>query len=261
MEHLVRHAVTTIRERFFEPLSLDDLAESVRVSKYHFLRVFTRVTGVTPGRFLSAVRLHEAKRLLLSTSLTVADISARVGYSSTGSFTRRFTESVGLSPTQYRKLPPACGSRTPPPAFPHPPRAAPVPVPAGGCRTGAVTGVLRTTGAEFSRAYVGAFDGAILQGVPASWSTASTPGRFTLPRIPPGTWYIHAVALGEHGTAGTGTGTGTGAGPAPLTATVGPVRVGADTGRIRDVTLSPMDWTRPPILFALTGMDPQPTAA
>ena len=153
MEHLVRHAVTTIRERFFEPLSLDDLAQSVRVSKYHFLRVFTRVTGVTPGRFLSAVRLHEAKRLLLSTSLTVADISAQVGYSSTGSFTRRFTESVGLSPTQYRKLSLACGPRTPPPAFPRPGSrlrpAAPAPAgppagpAAGGRRTGAVTGVLR----------------------------------------------------------------------------------------------------------------------
>nr|ABS50483.1 NapR1 [Streptomyces sp. CNQ-525] len=268
MEHLVRHAVTTIRERFFEPLSLDDLAQSVRVSKYHFLRVFTRVTGVTPGRFLSAVRLHEAKRLLLSTSLTVADISAQVGYSSTGSFTRRFTESVGLSPTQYRKLSLACGPRTPPPAFPHPDSrlrpAAPAPAgppagPAGGRRTGAVTGVLRTTGAAFSRAYVGVFDGAILQGVPASWSTTSAPGRFTLPRIPPGTWYIHAVARSAPDTADTAGAAG--ADVAPLTATVGPVRVGADTGRIRDITLSPMDWTRPPILFALTGMDPQPTSA
>nr|ABS50455.1 NapR1 [Streptomyces aculeolatus] len=123
MEHLVRHAVTTIRERFFEPLSLDDLAQSVRVSKYHFLRVFTRVTGVTPGRFLSAVRLHEAKRLLLSTSLTVADISAQVGYSSTGSFTRRFTESVGLSPHPVpqavpRLRPPHAPARLPPPRLP-----------------------------------------------------------------------------------------------------------------------------------------------
>ncbi len=48
MEHLVRHAVTTIRERFWEPLSLEELARDAMVSKYHFLRVFTRVTGVTP---------------------------------------------------------------------------------------------------------------------------------------------------------------------------------------------------------------------
>lgn len=251
MEHLVRHAVNTIRERFCEPLSLDDLARSVRVSKYHFLREFTRITGVTPGRFLSAVRLHEAKRLLLSTPLNVADVSARVGYSSPGSFTRRFTESVGLSPTQYRKLSCDRAGRTRRPSFPPPPVSAPAP-PAP--PTGSVTGLLRTTGAELSRAYVGAFDGAILQGTPASWSSTRAPGRFTLPRIPAGTWYIHALAHD-------GPAAGTGRETAWLTATVGPVRVGADAGRIRDITLSPMDWTRPPILFALTGMDPQPTAA
>ncbi|MFD0430964.1 helix-turn-helix domain-containing protein [Streptomyces zhihengii] len=44
------------------------------------------------------MRLHEAKILLLTTSLNVSDIGAQVGYSSTGSFTRRFSESVGCSP-------------------------------------------------------------------------------------------------------------------------------------------------------------------
>lgn len=249
MEHLVRHAVTIIRERFWEPLTLDDLARSVMVSKYHFLRVFTRVTGVTPGRFLTAVRLQEAKRLLLSTSLNVADVSARVGYSSTGSFTRRFTESVGLSPTQYRKLSLSARGELREPALLE---AAPA-MPSGS--TGSVTGVLRTCGAELSTACVGVFDSALPQGVPASWSNACARGRFTLARIPQGTWYIHAVARGSD-PAGT-----TGPARILLTATVGPVRVEGGTGRPLDITLSPMDWTRPPILSALMGIDPQPLAA
>ncbi|MET9445085.1 helix-turn-helix transcriptional regulator [Streptomyces sp. NPDC006610] len=238
MDHLVQPAVTTIRERFWEPLTLDDLAQSAMVSKYHFLRVFSRVTGVTPGRFLSAVRLQEAKRLLLSTTLTVADISARVGYSSSGSFTRRFTESVGLSPTQYRRL--SLTARTPQPA---PPRPAPATRP-----TAAVTGILRTTGAHVPAVYVGAFDGAILQGVPACWSSTRAPGRFTLDHVPTGTWHIHAVA--PHGPDRT-----------LLTATAGPVRVDSSGGPPLDITLSPMDWTRPPILSALSGIDPQQQAA
>ncbi|WP_406415577.1 helix-turn-helix transcriptional regulator [Streptomyces sp. NBC_00842] len=254
MEHLMQHAVTTIRERFWEPLTLDDLAQSVMVSKYHFLRVFSRVTGVTPGRFLSAVRLQEAKRLLLSTSLNVADVSARVGYSSTGSFTRRFTESVGLSPTQYRKLSLGACSETREPTLSEAASAASVPVPVARS-TGSVTGVLRTTGAELSNAYVGAFDGAILQGIPASWSNASAPGHFTLARIPTGTWYIHAVAQGRHPDSATDLDL------TLLMATVGPVQVEGDTGRPLNITLSPMDWTRPPILSALMGIDPQPTAA
>ncbi|MFD0319225.1 helix-turn-helix domain-containing protein [Streptomyces flavalbus] len=242
MEHAVRHTVTLIRERYGEPLTLDDLARSVMVSKYHLLRVFTRVTGVTPGRFLTAVRLQEAQRLLLSTALTVADISARVGYSSTGSFTRRFTELVGLSPTQYRRL--SLSSVRADHRATRPAPAAP---------TGWVTGTLHTDGAPLTSASVGAFDSALLQGVPASWSNTAAPGRFTLPRVPEGTWYIHAVAHTRP--------TPASADRALLVATVGPVKVAGPTPRPLDITLSPMDWTRPPILSASMGIDPQPLAA
>ncbi|WCD91385.1 HTH-type transcriptional regulator (plasmid) [Streptomyces xanthophaeus] len=252
MEHLVQHAVTTIRERFGEPLTLDELACTAMVSKYHFLRMFTRVTGVTPGRFLTAVRLQEAKRLLLSTSLNVADVSAQVGYSSTGSFTRRFTESVGLSPTQYRKLSLGAREET---QEPEPSEAAPAADGTADRRTGSVTGVVRTAGSVRSPIYVGAFDSPILQGAPASWSNASAPGRFTLPRIPTGTWYIHAVARGSHPDSAAAPG------PTQLIATVGPVPVKGDTASHLDIALSPLDWTRPPILSALVGLEAQPLAA
>ncbi|MEU3256064.1 AraC family transcriptional regulator [Streptomyces sp. NPDC006997] len=241
MEHAVRHTVTLIRERFGEPLTLDDLARHVMVSKYHLLRVFTRVTGVTPGRFLTAVRLQEAQRLLLSTPLTVADISARVGYSSTGSFTRRFTELVGLSPTQYRRLS-LTSVRTTPPAAPY----------AFAAPTGWVTGTLHTDGTDLTSASVGAFDSSLLQGVPAAWSNTCAPGHFTLPRVPEGTWYIHAVARTRPTPAST---------DRVLVATVGPVLVEGHAPGPLDITLSPMDWTRPPILSASMGIDPQPLAA
>ncbi|GHD54756.1 helix-turn-helix transcriptional regulator [Streptomyces galbus] len=247
MEHLVQHAVTTIRERFWEPLSLDELARSAMVSKYYFLRVFTRVTGVTPGRFLCAVRLQEAKRLLLSTSLTVTDIAVRVGYSSTGSFTRRFTELVGVSPTHYRKL----SLETP--GEPREPAPAPAAPPAPVRCAGTVTGILHTEHRVLTPVRVGAFDTPVLQGTPASWSHVSSPGRFTLARVPEGTWYIHAVAQARGGTTGTA--------PAALTATAGPVAVRGDTVHRLDITLCPPDWTRPPILSALMDLAPQPTAA
>ncbi len=252
MEHLVQHAVTTIRERFWEPLTLDDLARTAMVSKYYFLRVFTRVTGVTPGRFLCAVRIQEAKRLLMTTELTVAEIAVRVGYSSTGSFTRRFTELVGASPTHYRKLSLPGEKREP--ALPETASAVSAPQSEAAC-SGTVTGVLHTAGAVLSPVYVGAFDSAMLQGTPASWSTVTTPGRFTLVRVPAGTWYIHAVAQALP------VGSAADAEPTPLTATAGPVRVKGDTARRIDITLSPPDWTRPPILSALMDLDPQPMAA
>jgi hypothetical protein len=85
-------------------LTLGELASSVFVSPYHFCRVFGKATGLTPGRYLAAVRMFEAKRLLVTTSLRVTDIVCSVGYSSTGTFTTRFTSVVGMTPTQYRDL-------------------------------------------------------------------------------------------------------------------------------------------------------------
>lgn len=102
MHSAVQEAILFIKSRYAEPITLDELASSVFISPYHFCRVFGKATGVTPGRYLAAVRMFEAKRLLLTTSLTVADIVCSVGYSSTGTFTTRFTSMVGLTPTQYR---------------------------------------------------------------------------------------------------------------------------------------------------------------
>jgi AraC-like DNA-binding protein len=92
-----------ILDRYFEPITLSALASEVYVSPFHFSRIFAKATGVTPGRFLTAVRLFEAKRLLLTTSLTVSDIVCSVGYSSVGTFTSRFVRAVGMTPTEYRE--------------------------------------------------------------------------------------------------------------------------------------------------------------
>lgn len=102
MDRSVRQAIYTMHKRYSESLTLNQIAAEVFVSPYHFSRVFARATGVPPGRYLTSVRLFAAKKLLLTTDLTVSDIVCGVGYNSVGTFTSRFTRAVGLSPTQYR---------------------------------------------------------------------------------------------------------------------------------------------------------------
>jgi AraC-like DNA-binding protein len=99
---LIDEVIKDIYARFNEPITIDDMARAAICSRFHFTRMFQRATGVPPGQFLSAVRIHEAKRLLLSTSLTVKEITARVGYCSVSTFSAKFKETVGLSPTAYR---------------------------------------------------------------------------------------------------------------------------------------------------------------
>jgi AraC family transcriptional regulator len=100
----VARAVTTMRERLHEPLTLDDLAHEAFLSPYHFNRVFRSITGVPPGRFLAAVRMQAAKTLLLTSPLRVSDICLEVGYLSLGTFTTHFRQHVGISPSRMRRL-------------------------------------------------------------------------------------------------------------------------------------------------------------
>ncbi|MEU5987371.1 AraC family transcriptional regulator [Spirillospora sp. NPDC047418] len=104
MRSEIERVVEGIRERYNEELSLDDLAEMARLSPFHMARLFRQETGLPPVRFLATVRLEQAKKLLLSTRESVADISSDVGYASLGTFTTRFTRSVGVSPGRYRRL-------------------------------------------------------------------------------------------------------------------------------------------------------------
>jgi AraC family transcriptional regulator len=102
MNSAVDRAVNCIWERYGDPLSLADMARSAMLSRFHFARVFEKQTGVSPGRFLAAVRIYQAKRLLLLSSMSVAGVSSAVGYGSLGSFTSHFTDSVGISPDRFR---------------------------------------------------------------------------------------------------------------------------------------------------------------
>ena len=104
----IERVIAAMQQHLDEPLSLDELAEVAVLSRYHFSRVFHNVTGLPPVQFLATLRLAEAKRLLLTSSLNVADVCFRVGYNSLGSFTVRFSRSVGVSPGRFRQLRESC---------------------------------------------------------------------------------------------------------------------------------------------------------
>jgi AraC family transcriptional regulator len=103
MHEAVRSAISIIRSRYNEPLTLEGLAAETFFSPFYFSRLFREHTGMPPGQYLTAMRMFEAKRLLMTTSMTVTDIVTAVGYSSVGTFTTRFTRATGMSPSQFRQ--------------------------------------------------------------------------------------------------------------------------------------------------------------
>ena len=105
--HLLR-AKDLADARYFEPLSVDDLARAAKLSRAHFSREFRRTFGESPHAYLLTRRLERAAALLRNTDRSVANICFSVGLQSVGSFTTSFTRTYGMSPTEYRaSFPPA----------------------------------------------------------------------------------------------------------------------------------------------------------
>lgn len=87
---------------FAQPLTLDSMADAARLSKFHFARQFAKAYGETPRTYLTRRRIERAKDLLRAANLTITEICFCVGFESVGSFSSRFRELVGMSPTEYR---------------------------------------------------------------------------------------------------------------------------------------------------------------
>jgi hypothetical protein len=212
--------------------------------------------------------------LLVSTSLSVTDISLAVGYNSLGSFTNRFTESVGSSPTRFRRMwlegvdEPGDPARRSFPAHDACPAgstpygassAGPTPYgacPAGTMPYGAVTGtVALPADCAVARVFVGAFETPIIQRRPVSSVTVETCAQcvtsYRLENVPPGEWFIRAVAVGDS------------VDPEPwrrrslLVGGQGSVKLTAGATTTIDVTLRARRPTDLPILFAVPGLERQ----
>ena len=88
---------------YAEPFDLDALAAVAGLSKYHFLRLFRATYGTTPADYVARRRIERAQDLLRAANLTVTEVCVAVGYTSLGSFSSRFREVVGESPSGFQR--------------------------------------------------------------------------------------------------------------------------------------------------------------
>jgi AraC-like DNA-binding protein len=240
-QRAVERVILAMHERLSEPMSLRDMARIALMSPYHFNRVFGQITGIPPSRFLTALRLEAAKRLLLTTNRSVTDICLDVGYNSLGSFITRFTHLVGKSPVNLRRLggKPVAGldrvpcqdSKTPPFGDAH----------------GTVQGAVRGADSFEGRVFVGLFPAPIPQGRPLACTILSQCGHYAIERVPNGVYYVLVLALPRGGRAEAHL-----LGDDTLRGRAGPLEVRA--GRVAgptQVSLRVARVTDPPILVTL----------
>jgi AraC-like DNA-binding protein len=101
LAHL-RRARDLMDREYDRPLDVDTLARAALMSTAHFSRQFRATYGETPYAYLMTRRIERAKALLRLGDLSVTEVCFAVGCSSLGSFSARFTELVGETPTAYR---------------------------------------------------------------------------------------------------------------------------------------------------------------
>ena len=98
----LRRARDQMDREFDKPLDVPALARTALMSSAHFTRRFREAYAETPYSYLMTRRIERAKALLRRGDLTVTDVCFQVGWNSLGSFSARFTELVGESPSAYR---------------------------------------------------------------------------------------------------------------------------------------------------------------
>lgn len=99
----LRRARDHADRNFAEPLDLRTLAAVAGISKYHFQRLFAATYGRSPAAYLSERRIERAQDLLRATNLTVTEVCHAVGFSSLGSFSSRFRDLVGETPSAFQR--------------------------------------------------------------------------------------------------------------------------------------------------------------
>jgi transcriptional regulator GlxA family with amidase domain len=107
----LRRAKDLMDRDFEQPLAVPQVAAAAHMSEAHFTRAFRREYGETPAAYLMTRRIARAKTLLRTTDMPVTEICLEVGFRSLGSFSAKFSEVVGSSPSDYRR---AVGGPQPP---------------------------------------------------------------------------------------------------------------------------------------------------
>jgi AraC family transcriptional regulator len=98
----LRPALEMIHDDLQSNLSLKTLADAAHLSPHHFSRVFKRVTGFSPHQYVLSQRVHLARRLLLETTLPLAEVAHQAGFYDQSHFTYHFKRLAGVTPSAMR---------------------------------------------------------------------------------------------------------------------------------------------------------------
>jgi|GEM_PF-1284131 len=102
-DSLVERTIVHIRQSYAEELTVNALAERANMGRWRYTRLFKKLTGSTPIDYIARVRIDQAKRLLLQSNGSQADIAYSAGFRDESYFHRRFKQHTGMTPKQFAR--------------------------------------------------------------------------------------------------------------------------------------------------------------
>ena len=102
-EESVHQAIAYLREHYREDIDIGTLASSLGFHSAYLTRLFNRYVGDPPLKYLTSIRIHEAQKLLTTTSLSISTIGEMVGYPDQIHFSKTFRKATGVNPSAFRR--------------------------------------------------------------------------------------------------------------------------------------------------------------
>lgn len=99
----IKKACSYLKENYYKNISLDYLSNLTGLSKYHFLRSFTKEKGISPHCYLETLRIEKSKQLLKN-GVSPLDTALQTGFSDQSHFTNSFKKLTGVTPKQYMRI-------------------------------------------------------------------------------------------------------------------------------------------------------------
>lgn len=99
---VIRHSIAYLEANYQYPLQLEEIAQQVTLSPFHFARLFKRTTGSSVMEYLLRIRLRMAKHLLTQTAMPVSEIADKCGFADPSYFSRTFKRWEGATPSEFR---------------------------------------------------------------------------------------------------------------------------------------------------------------
>ncbi len=106
----IRKAKIFLQKNYNKDISLEEVSQVISLNPHYFSRLFKKEVGMNFIDYLTKLRIEQAKKMLLQTSLTIGEISNSIGYHDANYFSRVFSKIVGVPPTEFRMKMIDCGN-------------------------------------------------------------------------------------------------------------------------------------------------------